>query len=252
MQSVLDQHDHLLGDLNTLPPRKELDALVAKLDDSAAAHERLRVIRNGQTARKAELRESLLNDHLRPIVRVKDMSRREMAPIATLEMPDAHITDGNLLTKARAISELAEPYREVFVRNGLPREFVEQLGEAERGFRNAIVERDRTHGQWISVTEVIDNDLVRAKEVATAIVALVRQRLGKKSQVLGELRRAKLHRAEPTRQPALQGGKEVPAIGAGKTPPSMALVRVEDPAPKSPLRRIAAIVRLLPFGKRAS
>ncbi len=241
-QSRLDLHSHLLGNLNESVPRQELDTLVARLDRAAVDHEELLIRQKGETSHKNALRAHLLNYHLAPIVSVAEMHCREVTQLTHIEMPPAHAIDVVVGFRAHAIAGTCDGYRDLFVRNGLPTDFAEQLCAAADELIRAGTQRNITHIHRLAVTYGIDYDFRRTSVVVETIKSLARRALTKHPEILEELRQALLHRprralSAPRSRRALPSGPPVEGARAAR-----ALAPIQQSAPP---RRISAWARMV-------
>lgn len=244
---LLDQHHDLLGSINASEPRQEFDRLIAKLENTAVAQDAIRVRRKGETARKKALRESLLIDHIQPIVSLIAMNMPHMTDISTLEMPTSHDNDFNLEMRARTAATMASRHRELFVRGGLPPDFVEQCVAAANEFSRLRQTCNYTRLEVRGLTWSADYDIERAWMVYRAIKALTRKALRRHPELLAAFRQAKLHRprrALPAPLLALPAGEAASVEAeAGAQPP----VPAEEP---SAPRRLSVLARVAAFVNR--
>ena len=254
-QLRLDQYNDLLGKLNETRPRKELDGLIVRLDSSAAEHELLRIRKEGETIHKHELRKTLIEHHLAPIVSVKELNRPELVFMRTMELPPAGASDTALAIAAHSIADMASQRRDVFMRDGLDEDFVEQCLAAAQDLVRARTERDVSNLTWQRVTLVIESGLARSTVVTKAILTLARKALREHPPILAELRRALVHRPRP----ALPAPPRHSALSAGapeSASSSTALVPVASPlpvaAPPAPRRGISVLARVVEFFRPAS
>jgi hypothetical protein len=256
---LLDEHNDLLGSINASEPRKEFDRLIAKLENTAAEQDAIRVRKKGETARKRALRESLLIDHIQPIVSLIAVNMPNMTDISALNMPTSHDNDFTVELRARTAATMASRHREKFELGGLPPDFVEQCVSAADEFR---LLRRKCNYTWLEshgLTFSADYDIERAWVVYRAIKALARKALRRHPELLAAFRQAKLHRprralpAPPLAPPlALPAGEAASvAVAAGAQPPVPAKEPAEEPA-KEPAKEPAARQRISVFARVAA
>ena len=137
------------------------------------------------------LRQVLYADHLLPIARVA----REVFGASGLDRafraPHKRSINQTLLAAAGAMAEGTEKQREVFVKHGLPQDFIEQLkscAAALEAARNATVESTRRR---VTATAALQDQVKRGRRAVRLLNAVLEARLAKDPDVLAAWRSAK-------------------------------------------------------------
>jgi hypothetical protein len=172
--AFLDQYAAELGAVSRSPARRELDAHVKLLavmgNAQAVAKSRMRSC----TQRREALRRELYERHLRPIAAIARAERAEAPVTEAFLCPHAHERYGVLLDRAEAIAQQAGKYRHLFLRHGLPRDFVKQLGGVIDAMDGLASERAEWAGRRKETTADLASLFRRAVRLVSVLDARVR------------------------------------------------------------------------------
>ena len=196
-------------------PKRVLDEVVAELMDHSSAQV------SGQQSSQAEKRRqdaamrTLRDRHMRPIVRVARFAIQLDPGIEQdLRMPTSTLGVVKLLSAAKTMREKAAPYKEVFVKNGLPADFLERFVEAESAVARATVNRGTNVGKHVGARAGLTDQLKRGRRAVDALDAIVLNAFADKPVVLAAWRVAK-------RVKALPGGGRITTSDSPATPPAV-------------------------------
>lgn len=143
-----------------------LVAVIEVLTDAGTTQERLRVAGLERTATASRVRKELRSKCMLPIVVVA----QEAAPndpdlAAEVRMPTARRNDERLLTSAQAIAKAVEAKQQLFIDNGLPPNFYEQLIATTNAFRQVIDERGSTRSVRKTSTGAVRSAIKEGRSV---------------------------------------------------------------------------------------
>jgi hypothetical protein len=141
IQQFLDGVAAKLGAVNATAARKELDQLVAEmgLDETEQATSTLNA--RGQTAAQAVLRRELVKHYMRPVATIAAAHLRDVPHFKALKLPPKNGKVAVLVQAATAMAEAARAYPQVFVDNGRPENFADELLAAAAAVRASIDSR---------------------------------------------------------------------------------------------------------------
>jgi hypothetical protein len=127
VQQFLDEFAVKLFAAIAAAARQALDQPVEdmRVDEAAQASNTLNA--KSQTAAQAVLRHELVHDHMRPVALIAAAHLRDVPEFKALQVPKFRVKAAPLVQDANAMAEAAQPYREVFVGNGRPETFVDDL-----------------------------------------------------------------------------------------------------------------------------
>ena len=187
-QRFLNQHARITAPVNQSPVRAALDELLRAVEAQEAAHRTAKLRWSSRRARLNERRTTLLMAHLRPIVHFAQ-KRADKAPmLACLRVPSRSLADDDLITDTTAISELVVPHRAVFMNEGFPADFLEQLAAACEAVRTAAAEYDACRRERDDAVAAIGRLVSRGRAIARVLHALVRERLDGNARLIAEWR----------------------------------------------------------------
>jgi hypothetical protein len=175
---------------------KELAEVIARLSSNSVEQEAGGRFARVHTEAQRRLRHTLYTEHMQPIARVA----REVFGASGLDrafrMPRHTTVNQKVLAAAGAMAVAAQKEREVFVKHGLPQDFVEQLeacASALETARNARVESGRRR---VTATAAVGELLKRGRKAVRLLNAILQPRLAKDPELLAAWRSAK--RVRPT------------------------------------------------------
>jgi hypothetical protein len=143
-----------------------------------------------------KLRRTLYADHMQPIARVAREVFGASGMDRAFRLPPSKAVNQTLLAAAGAMAEAAPKEKDVFVKHGLPQDFVEQLracAAALETARNAKVESQRRR---VTATAALHDQVKRGQKAVRLLNAILQPRLAKDPERLAAWRSAK--RVRPT------------------------------------------------------
>src|ERR1039457_5097087 len=177
IQDFLDLHAAELIDVNRSHARVLFDEAITELDGCAAAQATASVRARSHTALRTELREDLIVSHLHPIVTIVRACLSHLPVLGSLQMPRKCASDWDLLLDARRTSDAIGANRYVFLAEGLPDDFVEQLIETADELSELLKARDQSRFEAIASTERIRRSIAEGLERLRLLNALVLLRI---------------------------------------------------------------------------
>ena len=210
IQWFMDHNQSALGAVNQSRSRAALDALVPVLEAHAKAQHTAEVEAQSRTEIKSQLRNDLRVHHMQQIAAI---ARSQLAGVASaplmakLQYPPRHLDDKGLVSAGQSMAEAALQYKQVFLDEKLPSDFLEQLQAATEAVRSATADRDGSQLNLRAATQGVTVQLQQASHVTRVLHTLVLKRLKGNAELLSAWQMAKRHRAKPgmARTPATTG-----------------------------------------------
>jgi hypothetical protein len=203
----LDRHAVRLSPVAKSGSRRQLDQLVADLDDLAIRQATNATVVSGAAQAKA-LRQDLIEKHMRPIAQIASVDLPRTPEIAKLAVPKGNPTPEKLMKAADQMRELAAPYAQTFIDAGLPATFLADLNAAAKALIMFSAERKSSVGTGVSATTGIKAASSRASRVIKALDGLVVKELDRRSpedqRILTEWRSVKRVRKTASRSAAVE------------------------------------------------
>jgi len=177
VQEFFDCHATELSDVNRSRARVQFDGTIADLDRCATTQVAASVQATSRTIRRAELREDLITSHLCPIVTIVHVCLSHLPVLGSLQMPRKRASDWDLLLDARRTADAIGANRYVFIAEGLPDDFVEQLVAAADELSELLRARDASWWEVSNATQAIRNGITKGFEQLRLLNALVQLRI---------------------------------------------------------------------------
>lgn len=199
IQWFMNHNAKALGAVNKSRTRAALDAIVPVLEGHAKDQHSAEVEAQAKTEIKAALREDLRVHHMQ---QVSTIARSKLAGVADtplmtkFQYPRASADDVSLVAAGQSMAEAAQQYKQVFLDEQLPDDFIEQLQAATEAVRTATSERDGSHLQLREATEGVTVELQRASHVVRVLNTLVVRQLKNDPELLSAWNMAKRIRAK--------------------------------------------------------
>ena len=137
------------------------------------------------------LREALYTDHLLPISRVA----REVFGVTGMDrafrMPTNTKVNQTLLAAAGAMAEAAEKQKDVFVKHGLPQDFIERFVASASSLAQATNAKTESGRRQVTATAALKDQLKRGRKAVRLLNAVLQPRLAKDPELLAAWRSAK-------------------------------------------------------------
>src|SRR5947207_337583 len=173
-----------------------LDDVVAQLTGHSTSQASGGHLSQAEIKKQESLIRALRVDHLRPIVTIAKANVEDHPGIEkALRMPAGGLSVTRLLTEANAIHDAAMLYPPVFVKNGRPENFLDQLGAAIEAVRNSTVSKGTLVGRKAGAKMGIAQELRRGRKALNVLDAIVRSAFAGNDVVLREWEVAKKLRA---------------------------------------------------------
>ncbi len=176
----------------------ELDDVIQRLSNEVVGQDAGIRFTRVHVERERNLAESLSADHMLPVSRVardvfgrSGMDRAFRMPRTTVIVP--------LVAAAKAMANAAEQGKEVFVRHGLPKEFIEQLKSAASALEETRTAKTKSARDRTTATASVKDQVKRGRKAVRLLDAVLLPRLRKDPQLLAAWKSAK--RVRPTALP---------------------------------------------------
>jgi hypothetical protein len=149
--------------------------------------------------RQDVLMRQLRERHLRPIAAIARANRAEMPGIdRALRLPHASLGPIGLVSAAKSIRRSVGLYQPVFVRNGRPADFLEQLDSAIMSLDESAAGRGRLVARHVGARAGIKKELRRGRRAVDMLDTIVRVAFEGQDDVLAEWDVAKRVQSLPT------------------------------------------------------
>jgi hypothetical protein len=190
---------------------EQLTGVVTRLEMLAREQGARTSMAQAGTALKRELVARLRWEYLRPISQAaKALFPFDHALLRTFAMPRARDYEGTIVA-AEAMAQNAATHRELFVKVGFPRDFVESLQNAAQELRLGVDARAANFGKRSASTAGIRQEYARGRDIVRLLDAMVAPRLRADPERLAEWR--SLSRFEVQRRGGQgQSGEEVALV----------------------------------------
>ena len=176
----IDKHAERLSLVVKSGSRRQLDQLVAELDGLALRQSTNATILSGAEKAK-ELRQDLVEKHMRPIVQIASVDLPRTPELARLKVPKGNPTPEKLVKAADQFREIAAPHAKTFIEAGLPENFLQELDAAAKAFMEFTARRKSSVGAGVAATTGIKDTISRASRVIKALDSLVLKQLDRRS-----------------------------------------------------------------------
>lgn len=181
----------------------ELDDVILRLSDDAVRQEAGTRFAQVHSERERALRASLYADHLQPISRIA----RDVFGVSGMDkafrLPRNVRVNQPLIAAARAMADAAEKEMEVFLRHGLPQDFVERLKFATSMLDETRTAKTESARRRVTATASVKDQLKRGRKAVRLLDAVLITRLRKDPELLAAWRIAK--KVRPTAAPVVAG-----------------------------------------------
>jgi len=202
MQVFLDDNEDTLEAVNQSGARKNLDEIVERMAAHAVAQ--LAGLREsaGETEKQRMLRPALRFRYMRPIAIIAGLHLRQQPEFSVLRLPPWKARRAELIAAARDMANAAEQHSELFIREGLERDFVAELRAAVDRFEQSITAWGASRAQRAGATAGLKAETTRARALIRVLDALVQPHLRTNDVLMREWHHAKRIRRARTRASA--------------------------------------------------
>lgn len=218
VQQFLDEYAVPLFAGNATAARKELDRVVEDMRVNEAAQASNTLNARSQTAAQASLRRALVKDHMRPVALIAAAHLRDVAEFEALQVPKIGVKAAVLVQQANAMAEAAKPYQEVFVGNGRPESFVDDMVAAAKAVRASIDARGKSIVTKAAARGGLKATATRAHSVLRFVDAQVKSAAADDPKILAAWNSAK--RIGKGKAVPIEAKIEAPTVSASTTPES--------------------------------
>jgi hypothetical protein len=191
VQQFLDDFAVKLFATNAAAARKALDQLVQEMGTNEAEQASNTLNAKSQTAAQKVLRAKLVTDHMRPVELIAAAHLRDVPEFKALQVPKVGVKAAVLVQDANAMAEAAKQYQQVFVGNGRPETFVDDLVAAAGAVRASIDARGKSIATKAAAREGLKATATRAHAVLRFLDAQVKSAAADDPKILAAWQSAK-------------------------------------------------------------
>jgi hypothetical protein len=191
VQQFLDAFAAKLFGVNAPTARKALDQLVEDMRANEAEQASNTLNAKSQTAAQAVLRRELVQDHMRPVVLIAAAHLRDVPEFKAVQVPKLGAKAAVLVQDANALAEAAKPYQEVFVGNGRPETFIDDMVAAAAAVRASIDARAKSITSRAAARDGLKATATRAHAVLRFLDAQVKSAAASDPKILAAWNSAK-------------------------------------------------------------
>jgi len=156
-------------------PLDMLQSVVAELSDHSSEQIVGGRLSQAELRRQQSLCTKLRDHHLRPIVVIAKAEMRELPGIEkALLLPPGTLGVTKLVAEAEAIRKAAEQYKEAFVKNGRPADFLDQLTAAIAAVTQSTMGRAKNVGRQVGAKAGIAQQARRGRDAVAMLDSIVR------------------------------------------------------------------------------
>jgi hypothetical protein len=212
-QAFLDDNAAVLGKVNKSRVRLALDEVVTGLNRNHDKQHAERDTAVSQTEDRGTLQDTLRVVHMKPIAEIARSKLVAAPKISEMRLPRQNISAPRLASKARAMADRAEQYKQVFLDEQLPEDFLEQLRAAADAVDTATLERNNSRANLVEATEGVDALIARGRSVMRVLDAMVAGQLLQRPELLRKWRFVK----HVARKPGVPRGTTVATTATAAT-----------------------------------
>ena len=191
VQQFVDEFAVKLFAATAAAARKALDQLVEDMRVNEAAQASNTLNAKSQTAAQVVLRRELVQDHMRPVALIAAAHLRDVPEFKALQVPKFGVKAEVLVQNANAMAEAAKPYQEVFVGNGRPETFADDLVAAAEAVRASIDARGKSIATRAAARKGIEATATQAHAVLRFLDAQVKSAAADDPKILAAWKSAK-------------------------------------------------------------
>jgi hypothetical protein len=191
VQQFLDEFAAKLFGAAAAAARAALDQLVEDMRVNEAEQASNTLNAKGQTAAQVALRDKLVKDHMRPVALIAAAHLRDVPEFKALQVPKVGVKTAVLVQDANAMAEAAKPYQQVFVGNGRPETFVDDMVAAAAAVRASIDARAKSIATKAAARDGLKSTATRAHSVLRFLDAQVKSAAADDPKILAAWHSAK-------------------------------------------------------------
>ena len=191
VQQFLDEFAVTLFAATAAAARQALDQLVQDMGANEAAQASNTLTAKSQTAALAVLRHDLVNKHMRPVALIAAAHLRDVPEFTALQVPKVRVKAAVLVQDANAMAGAAKEYQQVFVGNGRPETFVDDLVAAAGAVRASIDARGKSIGSKAAARDGLKATCTQAHLVLRFLDAQVKAAAKDDPKILAAWKSAK-------------------------------------------------------------
>lgn len=172
VRAFFAKHDDRLGDIARSGTRRQLDAILAELEQSATTQSGAPGDQKRGGLQFKRLRRVLVRKHMTLIARVAAADLPSSPALAPLRLP-GRSTVAQLVAAARSMAKTAEPHAAIFVAAGLPEDFIHRLLSAADELSQFDGQRKQQRGEGVAATKSLAMRINAANRVIGVLDAMI-------------------------------------------------------------------------------
>ncbi len=186
VDEFLSQNTAVLETTLAATARRKFTALRERMVTHMKSQDGTKRVAHSQVNAKSEVRDRLIDDHMRPLVLV---ARVELAvrptPPAFL-LPSRKGRYATIIAAGYGMAQAAEPYREAFAAAGLNADFIERLVEATDALRDSVAAKSEVTARRVEATAGLRKDGRSARRYLWVVDSLVRRAIRTEGALLSK------------------------------------------------------------------
>ena len=173
VQEFLDAHADRLAGVVQSGSRKRLDDAIDLLEGHVSDQSGSSLAAMGLTQKQRALRIALLRDHMTSISRIAKADLPLTPEFRPLRMPRGKPTPERLAAAATGMAQVAAPFSDLFIKAGLPPDFIVQLSAAADAMVSSLSARTQTRGKARGATTGLKQMLSEGRKIVHILDAFV-------------------------------------------------------------------------------
>lgn len=204
VQGFLDTHADAVG--RVVPPtlRAELDRAVANISAFRAEQGAMSKAAHGETEHQRVLKEDVYKRVLLPIARIARVARRVTPDFPTLSVMANTKRTSDFVAQAATVVDAAAKQNQVFVNNGLPGDFADQVKAIVAQINASVDVRARYLSRRFAATKALEAAEVAVRDTIGVLDGVITPLLEGDAALLGDWNASK--RIHQTGSTPLPGG----------------------------------------------
>jgi hypothetical protein len=177
VKGFLDTNAAQLAGVVQTGARQRLDDAISALEGHASDQTGSVLTSKGLTQKQKVLRTALLRDHMTSISRIAKADLPATPEFLPLRMPRGKPTPERLAAAATGMAQVAAPFADVFIKAGMPQDFIAELSAAADDMVGSVSARTQTRGKGRGATTGLKAKLSEGRKIVHILDAFVKSAL---------------------------------------------------------------------------
>lgn len=174
VDGFIESNAAALGSVVTSGARQKLTALIAQASTHTSEQSGNELQSLGATIGNQGLRTALMRDHMAPIASIARSELPQTPEIAPLRMPRGRPSNPRLVSAAEGMAKAAAPFAGVFVKSGLPADFITQLNTAAEALLVSLGDHSNIRSRRKVATTGIQSTLSEGRRIVRVLDTYVK------------------------------------------------------------------------------